>query len=77
MQHILLEQYPTGFCPLNQFGAEHPNLMPTRRARQKIATLEQQDEDVKRIFRKRFGRWYIHIPSLIAYMERDESIIPA
>jgi hypothetical protein len=77
MQHSLIEQYPTLFSPLKDFTAKHPDLMPMRRARACIANLENQDDDVKLIFRKRFGRWYIHVPSLIAYMEREESIISA
>lgn len=77
MQHYLIEQYPADFVPLKVFTDEHPDLMPLRRARALIANLENQDDDVQRIFRKRFGRWLIHVPSLIAHLDREESIIAA
>ena len=77
MSHHLLEKYPTQIVPIIQFGADHPDILPLRRSRSCIANLEAQDEIIKRIFRKRFGRWYVHIPSLIEYMETEESIISA
>lgn len=77
MAHYLIDQYPALVVPIIQFGEEHPDILPTRRSRRVIANLEAHDDSVKKIFRKRFGRWYVHVPSLIEYMEREDSIIAA
>jgi len=77
MAHFLIEQYPTQVVPIIQFGDDHPDILPLRRSRKCIASLATQEECIQRIFRKSFNRWYVHIPSLIEYMERDESIISA
>jgi hypothetical protein len=74
MAHFLIEQYPTVVVPIIQFGKDHPEILTETRSRKFIANLDSRGEEVQRIFRKRFGRWYIHIPSLIEYMELEESI---
>lgn len=74
MSHPLIEQYPEGFATLTRFGKEHPDLLPPRRARHMVATLLQQPEPVRLIFRKRFGRWMLHIPSLVDYLEQEVSL---
>lgn len=75
MTHFLVEKYPEGFVPIAEFGSSHPDLMPLRRAQHFITNLESQPLDVQRIFRKRFGRWFIHVPSLVAHLE-DEASLP-
>ncbi|WOJ94214.1 hypothetical protein R0135_03365 [Congregibacter variabilis] len=73
--HYLIEKYPSGFETVTAFGKAHPEILPERRARNMIATLTQQPEPVQRVFRKRFGRWGIHVPSLVNYLELDAPLI--
>lgn len=74
MSHPLLEQYPEQFVTVTKFDKDHPDLLSARRSRHMIATIAQQPEPVRRVFRKRFGRWFLHVPSLIAYLEQDDSL---
>lgn len=75
MQHHLLEQYPEGVVPLIQFGKDHPEILPERRSRAYIGRLAREPEIVQHVFRKRFNRWFIHIPSLIEYLENESSLL--
>lgn len=75
MLEVLLKEFPTGFATLKEFSEQYPQILSVRRARNSIATLASQPPAVQKIYRKRFGRWFIHIPSLVAYME-DETPIP-
>jgi len=74
--HYLEQKYPIEFVPLREFCAAHPDLLPEPRARKYIANLTSQHSLVQRIFRKRFGRWHVHVPSYVAYMNDEQSIIP-
>lgn len=69
MIHPLIDQYPEQFVTLTKFNRDHSDLLPERRARHMIATLSMQPKPVQRVFRKRFGRWFLHIPSLVNYLE--------
>jgi hypothetical protein len=73
--HYLLEKYPSGFATITAFGKADSEILPERRSRHMIATITQQPELVQRVFRKRFGRWMIHIPSLINYLEQEDSLV--
>lgn len=75
MTHPLIQQYPEGLVTITAFGNDHPDLMPARRARHMIDTLASQPEPVQRVFRKRFGRWFLHVPSLVNYLELDQSLV--
>lgn len=75
MRHQLLEQYPEGVALITDFGRDHPEILTTRKCRNIIDRLAAEPEIVQRVFRKRFNRWYVHIPSLIEYLEADFSII--
>ena len=75
MRHYLLEQYPEEVVLITTFGKENPEILSTRKSRNIIDRLQVQPEIVRRIFRKRFNRWYVHIPSLIAYLESEQSLI--
>jgi len=73
--HPLLDEYPDRLVLVTEFGKSHPNILPPRRARSYIAGLYSQPELIKRIFRKRFGRWFIHVPSLVEYLSIEDSLI--
>ena len=75
MAHHLIEQYPEGVVLITDFGNDHPEILPTRRSRAFIDRLAAEPEEVQRIFRKRFNRWFIHVPSLIEYLEIDKSLL--
>ena len=75
MTHPLILRYPEGLVTITTFGNDHPDLMPTRRARHMIDTIAIQPEPVQRVFRKRFGRWFVHIPSLVDYLELESALV--
>lgn len=75
MSQPILEKYPAGVVLLTAFCNEHPELLPLRRARTYIATLYEQPENIQRIFRKRLGRWHVHVPSLIEYYENPTPVL--
>ncbi len=73
--HQLLKQYPEGVALITDFGRDHPEILSTRKSRNIIDRLACQPDIVQRVFRKRFNRWYIHIPSLVDYLETEESLV--
>ncbi|MCR9104749.1 MAG: hypothetical protein NXI15_05605 [Gammaproteobacteria bacterium] len=75
MQHYLLEQYPEGVVLITDFGDDHPEILSTRKSRNIIDRLAAEPRMVQKVFRKRFNRWYVHIPSLIEYLENQESLV--
>lgn len=75
MQHYLLEQYPEEVSLITTFGGDHPEILSTRKCRNIIDRLAAEPLIVQRVFRKRFNRWYVHIPSLIDYLECQEPLV--
>lgn len=75
MHHPLNQEHPTGVVMLTAFCEQHPDILPLRRARFYISTLYEQPETIQRIFRKRMGRWHVHVPSLIAYFEDPTPVL--
>lgn len=79
MCHHLLEQYPDELVLLTTFGEAHPEILPARRARKFIAQISTGNapDQVKKIFRKRFGRWFIHVPSAVDYLMNEDPLLLA
>lgn len=75
MQHHLLNQYPEGVVLITDFGSDHPDILSTRKARNIIDRLAAEPQIVQRVFRKRFNRWYVHVPSLIDYLEMESPLV--
>ena len=75
MMRTLLEQYPDGIALITDFGESHPEILSTRKSRAVIDRIAAEPPIVRRVFRKRFSRWYVHIPSLVEYLEHHEPII--
>ncbi|MEP5568089.1 MAG: hypothetical protein ABJN62_09675 [Halioglobus sp.] len=75
MLDYLIQKYPTGYALITDFGDSFPEIMSTTKARKHINRLDDESESVRKIFRKRLSRWYLHIPSLCEYMEREEPLI--
>ena len=75
MNHPLIDRYQEQFVTLTAFGHKHPDVLPARRARHIIANLETQPEQLRKVFRKRFGRWFVHIPSLVEYLEEGAPLL--
>lgn len=77
MRHPLLEQYPDELVLLTTFGEAHPEILPARRARKFIAQIStgHAPDQVRKIFRKRFGRWFIHVPSAVDYLTNEDPLL--
>lgn len=81
MSHYLLEQYPEGVALITDFGKDHPDILSLRKSRNYIDRITRPDPEnpipdaIKLVFRKRFNRWYVHIPSLIEYLECQEPLV--
>lgn len=75
MSHYLLEQYPQSVALISDFSDAHPEIFTLRKCRTLIARIADQPEAVQRVFRKRFGRWYIHVPSLVEYLEAEDPLL--
>lgn len=75
MEHSLLRQYPEGVALITEFGNDHPEILSVHHCRKIIDRLASEPPIVQRVFRKRFNRWYVHIPSLIEYLEHQDSLV--
>lgn len=69
--HPLEKKYPDNFVMVTTFGEQTPDVLGKRQAYSHIDRINRgtASPEIRRIFRKRFGRWYIHIPSLVEYMD--------
>lgn len=77
MNHPLNDQHPERIVSVTDFTKQHPELMPERRARNHIDQINRASapEAIRKIFRKRFNRWFVHVPSLVDYLEKEESLL--
>lgn len=75
--HPLLDQYPDNLVSVTTFGREHPEILSPRRAYGFIDQINNgaPAESIRRIFRKRFGRWFVHVPSLVEYLESEDPLL--
>lgn len=69
-----MEQYPAEIALLTDFCEKFPDILPLRRARSAIDQINTgtATPELSKVFRKRFGRWHVHVPSLVAYMLNDD-----
>ena len=77
LTNYLIEKYPHG-CPLlKTFCEENPDIVPERRARNIIDSLEPQPDEVRACFKKRMGSWHVLVMPYAQLMTDGRTVIAA